>query len=74
MAVRLQGVLLLWRSAEPPHSPCVKKDSAGAVTLQLGATQLSSAAMRTFMIDVHDPSQLMSLSKYSSFQSNDALF
>lgn len=74
MAVRLQDVLLLCRSAEPPHSRCFKKDSAGAVTLQLGATQLSSAAMRTFMIDVQEPSHLMSLNKYNSFQSNDALF
>lgn len=28
MAVRLQGVLWLCRSAEPPHSRCFKKDSA----------------------------------------------
>lgn len=52
----------------------LQKGQRGAVTLQLGATQLSSAAVRTFVIDVHDPPELMSLSKYSSFQSDDALF
>lgn len=41
-----------------PHSRCFKKDSAGAVLFQPGATQLSSKAARMFLIDVHNPCEL----------------
>lgn len=40
------------------HSRCFKKDRAGVVLLQPGATQLSSKAACMFMIDVHNPCEL----------------
>lgn len=77
MAVRLQDVLLLSCSAESLADAMLqkkkKKDSTGAVILQLGAMQLFSAAVHMLMIDVDNPSQLMSLSKRNGFQSNGAL-
>lgn len=54
---------LLFNTA--PHNQCFKKDSTRAVILQLGAIQLSSAAMHSFMIDVHIPFKLMLFSEYS---------
>lgn len=41
-----------------PHSRCFKRDSAGALLLAPGATQLSSKAVCMLMIDVHDPGEL----------------
>lgn len=57
-----------------PRSRCFKKDSAGAVILQPRAMQLSSKAVHMFMIDVHNPCELMSLGKYGSFQPHRAIF
>lgn len=49
-----------------PRKECLEKDSARAVILQLAAKQLSSPAMRLFMIDVRHPSTLMLLGVYNS--------
>lgn len=57
--------LLGWRMfscsavpTQPLTENAFEKDSARAVVLQLGAIQLSSAARREFMIDVHNSSKL----------------
>lgn len=57
MAVRLEDVFLLCCSTQPLTANTSEKDSTRTVILQLGAIQLSSAAMRSFMIDVHNPSK-----------------